>query len=130
MEEKRPMIEAFLRAWAQAQHAGVIDTKAVIAACATFIPEQFEDMELGTRMINYQAYTLELRRTVNYGELQPDIWKAIQPGFIEAGVIEQEVDPAEFLDTSFQEGLRDFTTADVLAGIQKWKDTNPDKVIN
>jgi NitT/TauT family transport system substrate-binding protein len=130
MEEKRPMIQAFLRAWAQAQHAGVIDTKAVIAACATYIPEQFEDMNLGTSMINYQVYTLQMRRVVNYGELQPDIWKSIQPGFIKAGVLEKEIDPSEFLETSFQEGLRDITTADVLAGIAKWKEANPDKVIN
>jgi NitT/TauT family transport system substrate-binding protein len=130
LEEKRPLITAFLHAWAQAQHAGVLDTKAVIAACSTYIPEQFEDMALGERMINYQAYTLELRRTVNYGELQPDVWKSIQPGFVAAGVIEKEVDPAEFLDTSFQDAIQDFTTADVQAGIAKWKEANPDKVIN
>src|SRR3990167_1426444 len=35
IEEKRPMITAFLRAWAQSQHAGIIDTKAVVAACST-----------------------------------------------------------------------------------------------
>ena len=130
IEEKRPMIQALLRAWAQAQHAGVIDTKAVIAACKTYIPEQFENLELGTKMINYQVYTLQMRRAVNYGELQADVWASIQPGFIKAGVIEKEVNPADFLDTSFQEGIRDITTTDVLAGIKKWKDANPDKIIN
>jgi NitT/TauT family transport system substrate-binding protein len=130
MEEKRPLITAFLRAWGQAQHAGIIDTKAVVAACSTYIPEQFEDMNLGSNMINYGVYTLQLRRTVNYGEVQPDIWKAIQPGFIKAGVIEKEVDPAEFLDTSFQAGIRELSTEDIKAGIEGWKAANPDKVIN
>jgi NitT/TauT family transport system substrate-binding protein len=130
LEEKRPLITAFLRAWAQSQHAGIIDTKAVVAACSTYIPEQFEDMNLGSKMINYGVYTLQLRRTVNYGELQPDIWKSIQPAFIKAGVIEKEVDPADFLDTSFQDSLKDLSTADILAGIAKWKEANPDKVIN
>jgi NitT/TauT family transport system substrate-binding protein len=130
IEEKRPMIEAFLRAWAQAQHAGVLDTKAVVAACATYIPEQFEDMNLGSSMINYGVYTLQLRRTVNYGELQPDVWKSIQPGFIKAGVIEKEVDPSEFLDSSFAEAVRGIKTQDILDGIAKWKAANPDKVIN
>jgi NitT/TauT family transport system substrate-binding protein len=69
LEEKRPLIQAFLRAWAQAQHAGVIDTKAVVAACTTYIPEQFEDLDLGSKMINYGVYTLQLRRTVNYGRI-------------------------------------------------------------
>ena len=130
LEEKRPMITAFLRAWAQSQHAGIIDTKAVVAACSTYIPEQFEDMNLGSKMINYGVYTLQLRRTVNYGELQPDIWKTIQPAFIKAGVIEKEVDPADFLDTSFADSLKDLSTADILAGIAMWKAANPDKVIN
>jgi NitT/TauT family transport system substrate-binding protein len=130
IEEKRPLITAFLRAWAQSQHAGVIDTKAVVAACATYIPEQFEDMNLGSKMINYGVYTLQLRRTVNYGELQPDIWKSIQPAFIKAGVIEKEVDPKDFLDTSFQAGIRELSTEYIKAGIQKWKDANPDKIIN
>jgi hypothetical protein len=62
--------------------------------------------------------------------LQPDVWKSIQPAFIKAGVIEKEVDPGEFLDTSFQAGLKDIKTADILAGIAKWKEANPDKVIN
>jgi hypothetical protein len=49
---------------------------------------------------------------------------------VKAGVIDKEVDPADFLDTSFQAAINTFTTQDVLAGIKKWKDANPDKVIN
>jgi NitT/TauT family transport system substrate-binding protein len=130
LEEKRPIITAFLRAWAKAQFAGIADTKAVVAACREYIPEQFEDLELGSRMINYGVYTLQQRRTVNYGELQPDVWASIQPGFIKAGVIETEVDPATFLDTSFQDAVASITTQEVLEGIKKWKEANPDKVIN
>jgi NitT/TauT family transport system substrate-binding protein len=130
LEEKRPMINAFLKAWAQAQHAGVIDTKAVVAMCREAVPEQFENLTLGSRMIDYGVFTLQLRRTVNYGELQPDLWKGIQPGFKKAGIIAEEIDPATFLDTSFQDTAFDFTTQDVLDGINKWKEANPDKVIN
>ncbi len=130
LEEKRPMINAFLHAWAQAQQAGIIDTKAVVAACKVAIPEQFENMALGSKMIDYGVYTLQLRRTVKYGELQADIWKTIQPGFLKAGIITAEIDPSTFLDTSFQDTAFDFTTQDVLDGIKKWKDANPDKVIN
>jgi ABC-type nitrate/sulfonate/bicarbonate transport system substrate-binding protein len=130
LEEKRPMINAFLKAWAQAQHAGVIDTKAVVAMCREAVPEQFENLALGSKMIDYGVFTLQLRRTVNYGELQPDLWKGIQPGFKKAGIIAEEIDPATFLDTSFQDTAFDFTTQDVLDGIKKWKDANPDKVIN
>jgi NitT/TauT family transport system substrate-binding protein len=130
LEEKRPMINAFLKAWAQAQHAGVIDTKAIVAMCREAIPEQFENLALGSKMIDYGVYTLQLRRTVKYGELQPDVWKSIQPGFIKAGIIDKEVDPSTFLYTSFQATAFDFTTQDVIDGINKWKEANPDKVIN
>ena len=129
LEEKRPLITAFLRAWAKAQHAGVIDTKAVVAMCKEAIPEQFENLALGAKMIDYGVYTLQLRRTVKYGELQPDVWKTIQPGFIKAGIVTAEIDPSTFLDTSFQKDIN-FTTQDVLDGIKKWKEANPDKVIN
>jgi NitT/TauT family transport system substrate-binding protein len=130
LEEKRPLIQAFTRAWAAAQTAGPLDTKAVVAACATYIPEQFEDIDLGMKMINTSAYTTQLRRTFFAGDLQPDVWKAIQPGYIKAGVIQKEVDPATFLDTSFQAGIRQLSTEYIKEGIQKWKDANPEKVIN
>jgi NitT/TauT family transport system substrate-binding protein len=130
VEEKRPMIQAFVKAWAAAQAAGPLDTKAVVAACREYIPEQFEDLELGTKMISYSAYTTQLRRTFNAGDLQPDVWAAIQPGYIKAGVITEEVDPSTFLDTSFQAGIREVTTEYIKEGIEEWKKANPDKVIN
>ncbi len=130
IEEKRPAIQAFVRAWAAAQTAGPLDIKAVVAACATFVPEQFENLDLGMKMINYSAYTTQLRRTFFAGDLQPDVWSSIQPGYKKAGVIAEEVDPATFLDTSFQAGIRELTTEYIKEGIQSWKDANPDKIIN
>ncbi len=130
LEEKRPLIRAFLRAWAAGQHAGVLDTKAVVAACREFIPEQFENLANGSKMINYNVFTLQIRRVVNYGELQPRVWSSIQPGYIKAGVLKAEIDPATFLDTSFQKDFADITTDYVQEGIDKWKAAHPDKVID
>jgi NitT/TauT family transport system substrate-binding protein len=130
LEEKRPLIQAFVRAWAAAQTSGPLDTKAVVAACRTFIPEQFENLEMGSKMINYSAYTTQLRRTFFAGDLQPDVWAEIQPAYIKAGVITTEVDPATFLDTSFQAGIRELTTEYIKEGIAQWKEKNPDQVIN
>ena len=81
-------------------------------------------------MVEYSAYTTQLRRTFNAGDLQPDVWASIQPAYIKAGVITQEVDPATFLDTSFQAGIREVTTEYIKEGIAEWKKANPDKVIN
>jgi hypothetical protein len=87
-------------------------------------------MDLGMKMINYNAYTLQIRRVVNYGELQPDVWASIQPGYIKAGIVKDKIDPSTFLDTSFQKGVAEVTTEYVKEGIDKWKEANPDKVIN
>jgi NitT/TauT family transport system substrate-binding protein len=128
-QEKRPLIRAFIRSWAAAQHAGIYDTKAVAASCREFVPEQFENLELGMKIIVNSAYTTQLRRTIALGELQADIWSSIQPGFIKAGLITQQVDPATFLDTSFYGEFDGITTQYVKDGIKSWKDANPDKVI-
>jgi ABC-type nitrate/sulfonate/bicarbonate transport system substrate-binding protein len=130
LEEKRPLIQAFVKAWAAAQASGPLDIKAVAAACREYVPEQFENLDLGLKMVSYSAYTTQLRRTFNAGDLQPDVWASIQPGYIKAEVIAEEVDPSTFLDTSFQAGIREVTTEYIKEGIEEWKEANPDKVIN
>ena len=130
LEEKRPMIEKFLRAWAKTSLAGVIDTKLTAAACRTAIPEQFENIDTGMSMINNNVYTLQIRRTKDFGEPQPDVWAAIQPPYIKQKEISKELDPATFLDSSFIAAANDFTTADVKKKIYEWRDANKDKLLN
>jgi NitT/TauT family transport system substrate-binding protein len=130
MEEKRDVITAFLRGWAKAQHAGVLDTKLVASACRTMVPEAFEDVNIGVRLINSSVYVTQLRRTKDYGELQPDVWGAIQGPYIKLGEITKEVDSAAFLDTSFIAAANNWTTDDVKKNMGAWKEANPDKVIN
>jgi NitT/TauT family transport system substrate-binding protein len=129
LEEKRPIIEGFLRAWAKGQHAGVLDTKAVMSACKKRIPEQWETPGRGERVVNTSVYTTQIRRTVKYGELQPDVWEGIQPTYVELDEIPALLDTATFLDDSFIESANNFTTADVKNGIKAWKDANRDILI-
>jgi NitT/TauT family transport system substrate-binding protein len=62
--------------------------------CPESIPEQFENLESGLRMINNAVYVNMLRRTKDYGELQPDVWAAIQGPYVKLGEITKEIDPA------------------------------------
>jgi NitT/TauT family transport system substrate-binding protein len=126
LEEKRPLIQGFLRAWAQSQHAGVLDTKAVMSACKKRVPEQWEKPGNGERIVNNSVYNTQLRRTVKLGEMQPDVWKRIQPPYVKLKEISREIDPAEFLDSSFVEQANNFTTDDVKAGIEKFRSENAD----
>jgi NitT/TauT family transport system substrate-binding protein len=130
MEDTRPAVTAFLKGWAMAQLAGVIDTKLSASACRTKIPEQFENVDVGLNMINANVYGMQLRRTQKFGELQPDVWKAIQPPYIELKEISKELDPATFLDSSFIDAANDFTTDQVKAKMNAWKEANKDNLIN
>jgi len=130
IEENREKVSGFLRGWAMAQHAGVVDTKLSASACRTIIPEQFENLEVGMNMINNSIYVQQLRRTKDYGELQPDVWAAIQGPYLKQGEISKEVDPETFLDSSFTEAANNWTLDEVKAGLAKWKAANPDIIIN
>jgi len=130
IEDKREIIGKFLKGWAMAQEAAVLDTKLTAAACRTVIPEQFENLAVGLRMIDNSVYITQLRRTKNFGEVQPDIWAAIQGPYVKLGEISKEIDPATFLDSSFTAAANDWETADVKKAMQAWQDANQDKLIN
>jgi NitT/TauT family transport system substrate-binding protein len=129
-EEKREKIAKFLKGWALAQHAGIVDTKLTASACRVAIPEQFENVENGLRMINNSVYGTQVRRTKVYGELQPDVWALIQPPYLKQKEISKELDPATFLDASFIEAANDWTLMDVKSAMADWKKANGDKLIN
>jgi len=129
MEEKRDLISRFLKGWAMAQHQAVIDSKLAASACRTLQPEQFENLDIGVRMMEYSIFVEQLRRTKNFGELQPDIWALIQGPYVKAGEIPAEIDPSVFLDSSFIEAANDFTTADVKKIMNDWAEANADMLI-
>jgi NitT/TauT family transport system substrate-binding protein len=129
LEDKREMIEAFVKGWAMAQHAAVLDTKTSASACATAVPEQFENREVGFNLINENAFVQQIRRTKDFGELQPDVWASIQPAFLNIGEISKEIDPDTFLDASFIEAANSWTTDEVKRGLDAWREANPDKII-
>jgi NitT/TauT family transport system substrate-binding protein len=129
MEEKRPLIQAFLNAWAKSQQSGVLDTKAVMSACKKRVPEQWEKPGNGERIVNNSVYNTQLRRTVKLGEERPKVWTRIQTPYVELKEISRQIDPAEFLDASFIDVANNFTTDDVMAGIDKFRSENADILI-
>jgi NitT/TauT family transport system substrate-binding protein len=130
IEENRDKIAGFLRGWAMAQHSGVVDTKLMASACRTRIPEEFENLAVGMKLMNDNVFITQLRRTKDYGELQPDVWAAIQGPFVKLGEIPEFIDPATFLDDSFIEAANDWTLMEVKEAMAEWKEANPDLVIN
>lgn len=129
LEEKRPMITAFLRAWAKSAHAGIIEQAAVYMACQKVIPEQWEVPGVGPAMIDNSIYNTQIRRTVDFGELQPSTWTAMQAPYVAVGEIDAPIDVSTFLDSSFIDDVNTFTTEDVKAGIARFKAENPDLTV-
>jgi NitT/TauT family transport system substrate-binding protein len=129
-EEKRDLVSRFVKGWAMAQHAGVVDTKLSASVCRTQMPEQFENLEVGMKLMNGSIYERQLRRTKDYGELQPDVWAAIQGPYIKQKEISKELDPATFLDSSFIAAANDWKTDDVKKNMNAWKEANSDKLMN
>ncbi len=129
LEEKRPLILAFLRSWAKGQRAGVLDSKAVMSACKKRAPEQWERPGNGERVLNNSIYTTSLSRTMKMGEPQPDVWARIQAPYVRLKEIDKEIDTATFLEPSFIAEVNDFTTDDVKAGINKFREANADILI-
>jgi len=125
-DEIKDAVGRFLRAYAKAMHAGVIDTRLMAAICKKNVPEQWESTDIGLSLLDFAVYRTNMVRTLNRGELQPDVWQRVQAPYIELGEIAGALDPATFLDDSFTETANGYKTADVKAAIAAWKEANKD----
>jgi NitT/TauT family transport system substrate-binding protein len=128
-EEIRDVVTDYLRGHSMANLASMIDSKAVASMCRAAVPEEWENIDTGWEIANGAFFDLNLRRTMLYGELQPDVWAAVQAPYVKLGELPAKIDPAEFLDDSFIEGANNFTTADVKDYIESWKEANEDALL-
>jgi NitT/TauT family transport system substrate-binding protein len=125
-DEIKDVVGRFLRAYAKAMHAGVIDTKMMAALCKKNVPEQWENIDVGLALLDFAVYRTNMVRTLKRGELQPDVWQRVQAPYIQLGEIPGPLDPATFLDESFTDTANDYRTMEVKAAIATWKEANKD----
>jgi NitT/TauT family transport system substrate-binding protein len=104
--------------------ASMIDPKAVASMCRAAVPEEWENLDTGWEIANNSFFDLNLRRTLLFGELQPDVWAAVQVPYVKLGELPNTIETGEFLDDSFIAGANDFTTAEVKDYINAWKGAN------
>jgi NitT/TauT family transport system substrate-binding protein len=124
MEEKRPILEKFFKVWAMATHAGKVAPEIVAKMAKKQVPEEWENQEAGQALMD-ASFFLNFPITPKYGDVEPDVWKAIQPAYIKAGEIDQEYDPAIFLDGSFIDAANQIDEAKIKADLEKWNSENP-----
>jgi NitT/TauT family transport system substrate-binding protein len=125
IDELRPTVTAFLRAWAKGAEAAKIDRDAVAAMARHSVPEEWE-VDAGGQALLDASMKMILPQTPKHGQPEPEVWAGIQGPYIKFGVIEGEIDPATFIDDSFYEAANDFDPADVKAAIDEWKAAHPD----
>jgi NitT/TauT family transport system substrate-binding protein len=128
-EAKRDVVCKFLRGVAMANLATQIDPKATASMCRAVLPEEWEDPSVGWAIFDNSIRNLNLKRTKQWGEPQPDVWADYQAPLIKLGSHPAFIEPSEFLDDSFIACANDFTTAEVKERIKAWREANADKML-
>ena len=124
LEELRPSLEKYFKVWAMATHAAKVAPEIVSKMCAKQVPEEWEMPVAGQALMDasiFQATPVGDK----YGEVQPDVWKSIQPSYIKAGELAAEIDPAIFLDGSMIAAANEFDEAKIKADLEAWNAANP-----
>lgn len=124
IDELRGPIQGFLRAWSKAMHVAEIDPDVVAKMSKATVPEEWENEEFGRQFLD-ASIPMNVSSTDKAGDLQPDIWSAIQPRMVAVGALPAEIDPANFLDNSFIEFANDWEAEAVKADVAAWKQANP-----
>lgn len=123
LDEKGEAIEGFLRAWSKGMFVAEVDPEVVAEIAREAVPEEWEDPEFGQQYLD-NAIRLNVSVTETLGGLNPDTWEAIQPGMEKFGLIDEQVDPEEFLDSAPVEAANDFDRDEIEEEVKAWREEN------
>jgi NitT/TauT family transport system substrate-binding protein len=122
-EELRGPIQGFLRAWSKGMHVATVDPDALAEMCKKAVPEEWENETFGRQFLD-ASIPMNVSITEKAGDPQDQVWKDIQPRMLKVGAIEQEIDPATFLDDSFIAFANDWSRDEVKAEVAAWREAN------
>jgi NitT/TauT family transport system substrate-binding protein len=123
IEAKRGAMEGFLRAWAKGIHAASLSPEAVELMLRKAEPEEWEVENAGKSLLA-GVLPMNISSTPRIGDLQNDVWSAIQPMMLASGGIEKAVDVSTFLNDTYIAAANDFDKAAVAADVQAWLAAN------
>lgn len=123
LEGNGDLIEGFLRAWSKGMYVATFAPDIVARIAQDAVPEEWEDPEFGQQYLN-NAIRLNVSVTDTLGGLNPNTWSSIQPGMQMFGLIEEQVDPATFLDAGPVTAANDFDRSEVEAEVEAWRAEN------
>lgn len=123
IEEKREAMEGFLRAWSKGMHVGDVNPEAVAQMLRDAVPEEWENQDAGQLFLD-MSIGMNVSTTERPGDLQVDVWDALQPRLLASGAITTEVDTASFLNDTYIAAANDFDRAQVEADAAAWLAAN------
>lgn len=124
IEEKREAMEGFLRAWSKGMYAADVNPEAVAQMLRDAVPAEWENEEAGQYFLD-MSIGMNVSTTELFGDLQIEVWDALQPRLLSSDAIESEVDEAAFLNDTYIEAANDFDRAQVEADAAAWLEANP-----
>lgn len=123
IEEKRDVMEGFFRAWSKGIYVSIDHPDVVAQMLREAVPEEWEIEAVGMSLLE-GVMTMNISTTERFGDLQADVWTAIQPRMAASGAIESEVDVTTFLNDTYIAGANDFDRAEVDADVAAWREAN------
>lgn len=123
LEENRPQLEGFLRAWSKGMYTAKVDPDAVAAMAKAAVPSEWENETFGREFLD-ASIGMNLSVTEKLGDLQTSVWEKIQDPMMKVGLIEEKMDASTFLDPSLIDAANDFDRAEVEAEVAAWRAEN------
>lgn len=123
IEPKREAMEGFLRAWSKGMYASVGNAEMVEKMLRAAVPEEWENDAAGKSLLD-GVMPMNTSSTPRLGDLQSDVWAAIQPRLVSSGAISEKVDVADFLNDTYIDAANDFDKSEVDGEVAAWKADN------
>lgn len=123
LEEKRPAMEGFLRAWSKGMYVASVNPEMVAQALRLAVPEEWENEAAGQLFLD-MSIGMNVSTTERLGDLQADVWTELQPRLVSSGAVPEEVDVTTFLNDTYIAAANDFDRAEVEAEAAAWLEAN------
>lgn len=123
IEEKRDAMEGFLRAWSKGMYVASVNPEAVAEMLREGVPEEWENEDAGQLYLD-MSIMMNVSTTPMLGDLQPDVWNALQPQLLASGAIDEVIPAEEFLNDAYIEAANDWDRDEVEAEAAAWLEEN------
>lgn len=121
IDELAEPLTGFFRAWSKGVYAMTVDPEVTAAMAREAVPEEWESEEFGRQLLDASVKLTEPEGNL-IGDVEPDIWRDIQPAIVKQGVMKEPIDPAVFVDNRFIAPANDWSKETVDDDVAAWRE--------